>query len=65
MASNELQPGANAQCPPWQMRAHRFELSTEEARVIRKRQEFYGRAKVLRKRQEFYGTATANKMRKS
>ena len=42
MASNELQPGANAQCPPKLMRAHRFELSTEAFY-------FYGSAEVLRK----------------
>ena len=42
MASNELQPGANAQCPPRLMHAHRFELSTEAFN-------FYGSAEVLRK----------------
>ena len=47
MESNELQPGANAQCPPRLMRAHRFELPTEAFH-------FYGSAEVVRKRQEFY-----------
>ena len=42
MASNELQPGANAQYPPSLMRTHRFELSTEAFH-------FYGSAEVLRK----------------
>ena len=42
MASNELQPSANAQCPPKLMRAHMFELSTEAFY-------FYGSAEVLRK----------------
>ena len=48
MASNELKPGANAQCST---RLMRFELSTEAF-------DFYGSAEVLRKRQEFYGRAT-------
>ena len=44
------QPGTYAQCPPRLMRAHTFELSTEVFH-------FYGSAEVLRKRQEFYGRA--------
>lgn len=52
MASNELQPGANAQCPPVLMRVHRFELSAEAFH-------FYGSAEVLYGRgKEFYGRAT-------
>ena len=42
VASNELQPGVNAQCPLRVMRAYRFELSMEAFH-------FYGSAEVLRK----------------
>ena len=52
MASNRLQPGTNAQCPPMLMRAHRFELSTE---VLK----FYRRSKSSTEELHFYGTATA------
>ena len=47
MASNELQAGANAQCPPRLMRAHRFELSTEAPK-------FYGRAAFLQNSDGLY-----------
>ena len=40
MASNELQPGANAQCSLRLMRAYGFELTTEAFH-------FYGSAEVL------------------
>ena len=52
MASKELHPGANAQCPPRLMRAHTFELSTEVFH-------FYGTATAYTTEElDFYGTSS-------